>query len=455
MFKVGIASRSIAPKGPAMVQGQKYVRIATGEQDPIMATAMAMSGARGDGTREDVVMISLDIALLTVSLEAQVRRAVCAKVPELKGENIVLMATHTHDSITVVEGAYPPQAEGILTPTQCVAHAAAQAAEAAVEAWGKRAEVKIGRGFGHAVVAHNRRPVYANGDARMYGNPGDKNFRWMEGPEDHTLDMFFVWDLAGKLAGVVIDVPCPSQMQEHLTAWSSDFWHEVRLEIKKRLGAHVWVFAICGVAGDVSPHPVFDKKQELELIALRGSTERQEVADRICDGVERALKYAKPMEHAVLAHECVKTQLPGRKISQKERDWHQREYEVAIKEMDPRLWWPMRLKHVVDIFEGKAPIEAFDIEVHVLRIGDAVLATNPFELYVDYGYQIKARSTAAQTFLAQITGPYGMYLPTQRGVDGGGYGSIPVVSKVGPEGGQILVELTLEMIEKVFPKTVK
>ncbi len=451
MFELGIAVRSIVPEGPAMVQGQKYVRIATAAQDPISATAMAINGQRADGTAERAVLISLDIAMVTVSLEAQVRAAVCARVPELKPENIVLMATHTHDSITMVEGAYPPQAEGILTPTQCVAHAARQAAEAAVEAWGKKTESRIGRAFGHAVVAHNRRPVYANGDAQMYGNPGRKDFRWMEGPEDHTLDMFFVWDMVGNLAGVVIDVPCPSQMQEHLTAWSSDFWHEVRLEVKKRLGEKVWVFAICGVAGDVSPHPVFDKKQELELIALRGSTERQEVADRICDGVQRALKYARPMEGVVFAHEYVKTQFPGRKPSQKERDWHAKEYENAIKEMDPRLWWPVRLKNVVEMFEGRQPVVPFDAEVHVLRIGDAVLATNPFELYVDYGYQIKARSTAPQTFLSQITGPYGMYLPTQRGVDGGGYGSIPVVSVVGPEGGQMLVELTLELIEKVFP----
>jgi hypothetical protein len=453
MFQIGIASRNIAPKGPAMVQGQKYVRIATGEQDPIMATAMAIQGNRADGAVERAVLVSFDIALVTSPLEVGLRREVTKLIPGLAPESIVLTATHTHDSIVMSEGAYPPQAPEILTPTQCINHAVEQATQAVVEAFAKLAPCKIGRGFGHAVVAHNRRPVYEDGTAQMYGNPARKEFRWIEGPEDHTLDMFFVWDTAGKLSGVVIDVPCPSQAEEHLKAWSSDYWHEVRLEIKKRLGQEIWVFPLCGVSGDQSPHSVFDKAQEKELLERRGVSERQEIADRICDGVERALKYAKPMAgDVVFAHDVRKVEFAPRKISQKERDWHEKQYNWEIKEMDPRLWWPTRLKAVVEIFDGKKQVQPLSGEVHVFRIGDAVLATNPFELYTDFGLQIKARSTAPQTFLVQLTGPYGFYLPTQRGVDGGGYGSIPVVSVVGPEGGQQLVEVTLEMIEKQFPK---
>ena len=29
------------------------------------------------------------------------------------------------------------------------------------------------------------------------------------------------------------------------------------------------------------------------------------------------------------------------------------------------------------------------VEVHVLRLGDVAMATNPFELFLDYGIQIK------------------------------------------------------------------
>jgi hypothetical protein len=87
---------------------------------------------------------------------------------------------------------------------------------------------------------------------------------------------------------------------------------------------------------------------------------------------------------------------------------------------------------------------------HVIRIGDLALATNPFELFVDYGLRIKARSIAAQTVVSQITAGTGWYLPTERAVEGGSYGAMPAVCKVGPEGGRELVEVTLEMISELF-----
>ena len=62
------------------------------------------------------------------------------------------------------------------------------------------------------------------------------------------------------------------------------------------------------------------------------------------------------------------------------------------------------------------------------------IATNTFELFTDYGVQMKARSPALQTFVIQLTGSGG-YLPTVR-PRGGSCGVIQS-SRVGPEGGQV------------------
>jgi hypothetical protein len=43
----------------------------------------------------------------------------------------------------------------------------------------------------------------------------------------------------------------------------------------------------------------------------------------------------------------------------------------------------------------------YETEIHVLRIGDAVICTNQFELFTDYGIRIQARSKALQTFVVQ------------------------------------------------------
>ena len=83
------------------------------------------------------------------------------------------------------------------------------------------------------------------------------------------------------------------------------------------------------------------------------------------------------------------------------------------------------------------------------REGDAVLVTNPFELFLDYGLRIKARSDAAQTMVVQLAGR-GFYLPTARAIAAGGYGAMPAVSVAGPEAGARLVEETLMMIDEVM-----
>ncbi len=91
------------------------------------------------------------------------------------------------------------------------------------------------------------------------------------------------------------------------------------------------------------------------------------------------------------------------------------------------------------------------MELHVVRLGDVAIATNSFELYTDYGIQMKARNPALQTFVVQLALP-GSYLPTARAVAGGAYGAVPQSNKVGPKGGKVLVDRTIEVIKEQWAK---
>lgn len=116
---------------------------------------------------------------------------------------------------------------------------------------------------------------------------------------------------------------------------------------------------------------------------------------------------------------------------------------------DEESWYPRGLKRVIKSWKKKIPAAPFPVELHVVRLGDAVLASNPFELFLDYGLQIKARSPASQTVIMQLAGR-GMYLPTAQALNAGGYGANPIVSEVGDVGGRELVEATLALIRKQF-----
>ena len=102
-------------------------------------------------------------------------------------------------------------------------------------------------------------------------------------------------------------------------------------------------------------------------------------------------------------------------------------------------------------FEEADKLPSYDMELHVLRLGDIAITTNTFELYLDWGIQMKARGPAQQTFVLQLTNGCGMYLPTALAIKGGSYSSLQHVNKVEPEGGQILVDQTVRAMQALFP----
>jgi hypothetical protein len=263
--------------------------------------------------------------------------------------------------------------------------------------------------------------------------------------------MIFVWETDGRLSGLLIDIPCPSQVDENINKFSADFWHEIRLELRQRFGQQLQILPLCGAAGDQSPHFVLYKQQEAEMRRRRGLSERQEIASRVGDAVARALQCTHPeVGETVVRHACRRLPLSPRPITREERDWAETARAEALKRGDSeKLWWPQMLGDVITHFDRGEPMPSFKTELHALRLGTAVIVTNPFELFLDYGLQIKARSVAAQTVVVQLTADTGLYLPTERATQGGHYGAHPVVAPVGPEGGRELVEATLEMIEEV------
>ena len=72
-------------------------------------------------------------------------------------------------------------------------------------------------------------------------------------------------------------------------------------------------------------------------------------------------------------------------------------------------------------FEEQQTKNLFDIEVHFVKFGDVAFATNPFELFLDYGNKIRARSKAKQTFLIQLACGAKGYLPTEKAEKGSHY----------------------------------
>jgi hypothetical protein len=448
MIKIGWASREFTPARPALLMGQMHRRIAHSALDPLTVTAWALEGQTA---ADSTLLISCDLVSVPDELLGAVREDLAKRLPEIPADQIIMNATHTHTSLVLNDGWYDPPDEDVMTSAECMAWVAGHAAAAGVAAWEARKPGICGRAFGHAVVGHNRHAVYADRHAEMYGPTNREDFAWIGGYEDHSLDMLFTWEPQGALSGIGLAIPCPSQVDENIEQFSADYWHDIRVELRRRLGKNLQILPMCSTAGDQSPHFLLYAKQEEEMRLRSGVSERQEIARRVADAVEYALTntHPDPAGETRLTHRVQMLALTPWKITRAERDWAQTAYQAWAANGDTSSWWPRHLQWVVDCFEGKETAQPVHAEIHVVRIGDAVLATNPFELSLDYGLQIKARSSAAQTLTMQLACGTASYLPSERAVQGGGYGAMPAVANAGPEGGRELVTATLALIHAI------
>ena len=101
-------------------------------------------------------------------------------------------------------------------------------------------------------------------------------------------------------------------------------------------------------------------------------------------------------------------------------------------------------------FRVQQNAEIYPIEFHAIRLGDIAVATNPFELFLDYGNRIKARSYAQQTFIVQLCCGAGFYLPTEKAEKAGHYSAYISSGYVGHEGGDLLVRESIKEINEMW-----
>lgn len=449
---IGAATTSITPDQPIALDGQFNTRISRGVDNPITATAVAIEARQAGRGVDQAVLVSCDLVAIRPPLLSAVRQRLADKLPEVDARKVILTATHTHTSGVTEEGKYEIPKEGVMQPSQYVAFLADRLEKLIGNAWRARRPGGVSWGLGHAVVGYNRRAVYANGTAAMYGKTDQPNFRGIEGYEDHGLEMLFFWNTGEqKPLAVAVNVACPSQEVEGGSKINADFWHDVRQQFQTGDYKDVLVLGWPAAAGDQSPHRMYRKAAEQRMLKLRGLSYTQEVARRIVGEINEVCGLVRNdvRTSAAFAHKVEDVALPVRKVTEKEAAAAQAEIDALAKKGDAsrRQLWHQK---VVDRYRQQDKEPTLTVEVHALRIGDVAIVTNPFELFLDYGVQMQGRSKALQTFVLQLTCGSAGYLPTERAVKGGSYSAIVASNRVGPEGGQVLADRSVEMINSMW-----
>ncbi|MFL2482808.1 MAG: DUF1080 domain-containing protein [Verrucomicrobiales bacterium] len=457
---VGCAEVSITPKEPVALEGSFTLRISDGVHSPIQASVLAIGTGSSKSIKDLSIMVSADLVHIPNVITTKLRQRVSEILPDLDVSKIFICATHTHQAPVVMSDNFVLPKE-IMSVDEYINFFVERVSSAVLEACNDIQQGSYAWGLGQAQVAYNRRDVSFDFTAQVYGGVSAKNYRGPEGPEYQGIPVIYFFDNKGKLMGAAINVWSPSQEYFGGNKISADFWHPVRKRLKKEWGDDFVIIAWCGAAGDQGPVRRFQTEAENRMMKLRGlDSWVDEFGRRISESVLDTYSLVKNERKSKIffSHEAETIPLPGWLLSDDEikeiKGWmnaYQKELDEdpskAYRLARPISWRKQTLERQ-KLFKNST--EGFyPSEIHVLRIGDVAVCTNQFELYTEYGLRILGRSDASMTCVVQLAGP-AHYLSTAIGVKNGGYGSRPESCAVASEGGDVLVDVTVDKINKLF-----
>jgi len=487
--KFGWAEVDITPKEKIALCGEFYERVTNEVETPITVTALAIES---DGAQ--AVFCSCDTEGVNLSFVNHARNKISA--PGLDPRNVIFNAVHTHNSYTTAnpdmdqkhihnaeqyfKNMMPEGCEYILEdsdpdqmdPLDALEFVTEKAALAVSTAWNNRREGLYANGFGRAAVGMCRRVCYADDTAKMWGDVDAAFFTGLEGGNDSGIEMLFTYDTDKKLTGVVANIACPSQVMEQRTMISSDYWGKVKILLREKYGKDIFLLALCSPAGDQCPRdlvrwvepetPIKDpnviredpkvRRADPSMFDIKGTWT---IGRRVMNEIDFALSDVTEYKNdAVLKHTVIDMKLPLRTVTmtdkldaeQKIREFYKG--KTAVNYIDSAELYIYA--GILERFDMQKYRTIVDTEIHVLRFGDIAFATSPFELFLDFGNLIRARSVAKQTFLIQLCQGALGYLPTEKAEKHGHYSAYVASGLVGHEGGNLLVAETLDEISKQF-----
>ena len=484
---IGWGVGSINPDAPVFLRGQMYDRISTGIHDPLTATCMAIGHSREDA----VCWVSLDLVQIPERVTLAIAAKLAEQVPGFTRDRLICSCIHTHTSpfldregasllwgdffrITrIPEGVMPPEEyrDRFFIPG---------VVEACVKALADMKPSGVSPILGHAVIGHCRRVVYRDGTSKMYGATNTYNFEKPEGPSDDSVEYIYVYDTDRRLTGLVMNVCCPAQVVENKCVCSADYVGAFRRQLTEKLGYDLPVLTLIGAAGDISPRDLVRKRPGSDprnpyapdeagkkkgwyrgepcMTEFEGADELGRrlvwsfLYDR--DKADENVVYDFPFHHRF---EYLPTKI--RTVSEAEYAASDARMKAALEEKGGDLSAFTREEKkqltldagTVKRYHRQKESVFYQTPLHVMQIGDCALYTCPYELYLEYGQRVRARSNATHTLIAELTDDETEYLPTPFAVAAKSYSAMVNNQLVSCEGGEFFVESVIARINEYFP----
>jgi neutral ceramidase len=423
-LKIGIAEVNYTPEvGHDLVGNYRGDDAASrGIHDSLYAKALVAS----DGKGEKAALLTIDICMLSRE-PVEFMRAFIASNTDIKPENIMIMATHTHSGPPSDLNA--PKAKEYLT----------KAAGAVILANGrlKPTVISVGRSKENR-ISHNRRLKCIDGTTHMCWEkfkPGFVIEPWGSiDPEVITLS----FEQDGRQTGVLVNFGChATTLTGNNWLYSADYPGYLAESIKRVKGKDFMSFFCNGCCGNVTQVDYRigfpDTYQECQRIGyLLGITALEAMHNEEIVSTDEI----------VVSREMVP--LSRIDITDEQLEWAKK----IMKKVDKEGMPPIQADGIPDAQYAKDWLEMRknqdiidSVEVMVVRIGDIAFVGLPGEIFNEFGIDIKAKSPCKNTIVTGLTNDERAYFPTAVSFTQGPKGFTPMITGYETTPGSTLYEV--------------
>jgi len=384
----------------------------------------------------EVAIVALDLIGMDLADTAQAARLASERCG-VPADHILMTCSHTHvapssmPSGSAYQEAFNPHynAETKRREREFVDMIVLTIADAVCQARGDLREASIGVATAELpwLVFNRRRHTRDYGVWTHWMKiPPNQAYR-PEGPIDPELGLLVVRDAAHRPLCLLWNMTGHNSFNFG-DQYSADLTYTVQAALDERMGQHVPCLYLPGCSGNTN---YFDYGQPGGL---------EKATEGIASAIMAIYRQAATLPEVTL--DCRKAELLFTRRDHT-RYWWQHDIEMKLPS------WVTYGAKDLDYFRAHgSPCRSS--EIMALRIGQTALVGLPGEIFVEFGMMIKERSPFRHTYVASYTNDYVGYVATRRAFVGGSYEAWHVSSDVSREGGYLMVDKAVELLEELY-----
>lgn len=429
------------PPGLPMGGNVREDDLARGTNDNLFANLIILEEGE-----EKVCFIGFDYVGLDIVLCNKLRDSVTG-VCDIKRENIIINATHTHSGPDVM-GIFKDETHGgalkyfdecVVKITNALKDEGNNCFEGTL--WYARKEVSD--------LSFNRRLVMEDHSLRMNWEGVDpKKVLGAAGPVDRDLHLICIRGKDGKTKAMMVNFTLhPAVLVGEGWLWSRDYVGYMTDYLKERVEGDPVVLFTNGAEGNINHINYLDREQK------RGFEEAERIGRTLGAHVHGLMTGIKPLNtkgRFKVKHKTIK--LPLREISPQRVKWAE---ELLIRQGD---YIPSLLDGVPDEIYAREIIKLaadkndhITTDINAVVMDDVLLTTFPGEVFAEFALYVKEHSGYKNTIVTGLTNDIVGYIPTREAFNEGGYEiKTARTSKLDKEAGYVLVDEVLKLAKAVI-----